>query len=56
MARKVTLTVKLVIEERGNVDARHIVNEILDAGVFQDAINEYETDDGTVRVRSVICE
>lgn len=35
-------------------DAFHVVDEVLDAGDFQDAINEHEFDAGSVLVKSVV--
>lgn len=45
------ITIELEIEGDA-VDAYHVVNEILDIGMLQDAINEHEADAGPLRVTS----
>jgi hypothetical protein len=47
------LTVVLEIEG-SEVDARYVVNELLDAGFFQDAINEHDCEAGLLRVKSAV--
>lgn len=49
----VTVTLKIV---GGEADARAVVGEVLDSGVFQTAINDYDLDDGNVSVMSATCE
>lgn len=44
------------IEVDGNEEAAlEVVDGVLDAGVFQDAINGWERDEGSVRVTSAVC-
>jgi hypothetical protein len=49
-----TLTVVLRLKCSKATDASYVVGEVLDAGVFQDAINEYEHDGKPVTVLSAI--
>jgi hypothetical protein len=52
------VTIEMVIE--GDlVDATHVVDLMLDAGFFQDAINDHDADDtnaGPLRVRSAVIQ
>lgn len=51
---KTRITVVLDIEGDAN-DASHVVDSLLDAGFFQDAINEHDVDDcGELHVTSAI--
>jgi hypothetical protein len=48
------ILVVLEIEESSSGDADHVVDKILDSGIFQDAINDYDGD-SPVRVKSATC-
>ena len=50
-----TITIKLKIEG-GTADASYVIDEILDSGLLQDAINDHEYDAGELRVLSVMID
>lgn len=50
-----TTTIIITLEIEGDAGTVvDIVDNVLDSGVLQEAIDEYETDDGPVRVRSAV--
>lgn len=44
--------ITIVLKIRGAGDAYHVVNELLDQGVLQEAINHHECDTGPISVAS----
>lgn len=48
-------TVTVVLEIEGDpADALHVVDALLDAGFFQDAINDHDADAGPLHVKSAV--
>ena len=53
MARLTTITIALDIKGTPE-DAQHVVDSLLDAGFFQDAINDHDADAGPLHVKSAL--
>jgi hypothetical protein len=51
----IEITIRLQLTGNDD-DAYDIVSNVLDGGVLQDAINEYESDNGSVQVVSAVIE
>ena len=49
-------TIHVMLEIEGKAaDAYHVVDSLLDAGFFQDAINDHDADAGDLHVTSAVC-
>lgn len=55
-AERSTLTIRVTIDGAGDADARQVVNEVLDGGALQEAIEDYPRDEGALRVVAVAVE
>lgn len=56
MSEKKRVRLRIDLEVEGDEqDALHVVDTLLDAGFFQDAINEHDVEDaGELRVKSIV--